>query len=81
VRWLGQDRRITEFSRVQLDREDDLNVWAELIGTLRTRVATVYGYFSNYYQGHAPESVRQLQLLLGQEVVLPEDLKEQGELF
>jgi len=81
VRWLGRDRRLTDFSRVQLDREDDLNAWSDLVAGLQTRVKTVYGYFSNYYQGHAPESVRAMQARLGQEVVPPDDLQEQRELF
>jgi uncharacterized protein YecE (DUF72 family) len=81
LRWLGQDRRLTDYSRVQLDRDDDLKVWADVVATLEQRVSVVYGYFSNNYQGHAPHSVRQLQQLLGQPTVPPEDLREQGELF
>jgi uncharacterized protein YecE (DUF72 family) len=81
LRWLGQDRRLTDFSRAQLDRDDDLKVWSQLVDTLQQRVSTVYGYFSNNYQGHAPQSARQFQKLLGQEVVQPEDLQEQQELF
>lgn len=81
LRWLGTDRRLTDFSRVQLDREDDLKTWADMIATLETRVSTIYGYFNNYYQGHAPHSVRSLQRLLGQTVVEPHDLREQEELF
>jgi uncharacterized protein YecE (DUF72 family) len=81
LRWLGQDRRLTDFSRAQLDRDDDLKVWSEIVATLQHRVSTVYGYFSNNYQGHAPHSTRQLQELLGQGVVQPEDLQEQEELF
>jgi uncharacterized protein YecE (DUF72 family) len=81
LRWLGQDRRLTDFSRAQLDRDDELKVWSQLVDTLQQRVSTVYGYFSNNYQGHAPQSARQFQKLLGQEVVQPEDLQEQQELF
>jgi uncharacterized protein YecE (DUF72 family) len=81
LRWLGQERRLIDFSRAQLDRDDDLKQWCELVTALQQRVSTVYGYFSNNYQGHAPHSVRQFQELLGQEVVQPEDLHEQQELF
>jgi uncharacterized protein YecE (DUF72 family) len=81
LRWLGQDRRLTDFSKAQLDRDSDLRIWSDTIATLQTRVTHVFGYFNNYYEGHAPHSARALQRLLGQEVVEPEELKVQGELF
>ena len=81
LRWLGQDRRLTDFSQTQLDRDDDLKFWSETIATLETRVSQVFGYFNNYYQGHAPHSVRAMQRLLGQDVVEPAELRVQGELF
>ena len=81
VRWLGQDRRLTDFSQTHLDRKDDLKIWSKTIKTLKTRVSVVYGFFNNYYQGHAPDSVRAMQRLLGQNVVEPAELRVQGELF
>jgi len=44
-------------------------------------VRTVYGYVNNHFAGHSPASLRELQRLLGQPSVPPEDLGEQMNLF
>lgn len=81
VRWMGEQRRITDFSHVQIDRETESAAWKQALETLASRVQTVYGYFNNQYAGHGPESARAMQQLLGQAVVAPEMLQEQVELF
>jgi uncharacterized protein YecE (DUF72 family) len=37
----------------------------------------VYGYVNNHFAGHSPQNVRDLQRLLGQPVVAPDQLGEQ----
>ncbi len=81
VRWLGTGKRLVDFSYVQLEREREIEAWADAVRVLASRVDKVYGYFSNHFQGHAPQSVRTLQQLVGQEPVRPEALREQAELF
>ena len=81
LRWMGEQRRITDFSHVQIDRESELAAWVQAVEALAGRVGTVYGYFNNQYQGHSPESARTLQQLLGLSVVAPALLQEQAELF
>ena len=81
IRWMGPDRAITDYSRVQADRTEDLTLWSAGVRALASRVRTVYGYFNNHYQGHSPATARQLQRLLGQEPVPPETLREQMELL
>jgi uncharacterized protein YecE (DUF72 family) len=81
LRWMGERRRLTDFSRVQLDREQELSAWFQALQFLGARVGTVFGYFNNQYQGHGPESAREMQRRLGLEVVAPELLQEQVELF
>ena len=81
ARWMGPDRRITDFSKVQVDREPDLRLWAAALERLAGRVRTVFGYFNNHWQGHSPASARGLQRLLGQEPVEPAALRAQSELF
>ena len=44
-------------------------------------VKDVFGYFNNYYAGHAPASARTLQRLLGQTPVEPGEVGEQTTLF
>jgi uncharacterized protein YecE (DUF72 family) len=80
VRWLGP-RILTEFSRVQIDRDQELAAWARELRALRQKVEVIYGYFNNHYQGHSPASANQLKALLGQKVVEPDSLITQPSLF
>jgi len=80
VRWLGP-RILTDFSRVQIDRDRELADWAEAFAKLLKRVKVVYGYFDNYYQGHSPSTTNQFKKLIGQSVVEPEELVTQPSLF
>jgi uncharacterized protein YecE (DUF72 family) len=81
VRWIGEERRVTDFSQAQIDREGELASWVQALEQLAARVRTIYGYFNNQYQGHGPHSARTMQRLLGQSTVAPEILQEQVELF
>lgn len=81
VRWMGADRRITDYSRVREDRGVELNLWSAGIAALAARVTTVFGYFNNHFQGHSPQAARDFQRLIGQPTVDPVLLQEQAELF
>lgn len=81
VRWMGPDRRITDHSHVQADRSAEETAWAETLRGLPERRVEVFGYFSNYWAGHAPASARAMQRLLGQTPVDPSTLAEQTSLF
>ncbi len=80
VRWMGA-RDLTRFDVEQRSRDENLNLWREAITRLCARVPTVYAYFSNYYEGHAPASANKLKRLLGQAVVAAADLADQSSLF
>lgn len=81
LRLMGHDRRITDYSRVQIDRDAELGLWSTGIDALRARVRTVYGYANNHFQGHSPQTARDLQRMIGQVPVQPDALREQAELF
>lgn len=81
VRWMGEQRRIRDLSRVQVDREQEMAAWSQALQSLTEHVGTAFGYFNNQYQGHGPESARAMQRLLGLDAVDPELLQEQVELF
>lgn len=81
VRWMGPDRDIVDYSRIQVDRGAELDAWARILPDLQARVRTVYGYVNNHFAGHSPASLRELQRRLGLPVVLPESLGEQITLF
>jgi uncharacterized protein YecE (DUF72 family) len=81
LRWMGPNRDIVDYSRIQFDRTRELESWASVITSLSKRVKTVYGYVNNHYAGHSPASVRQLQELLGQPTVQPSELGDQLSFF
>ncbi len=81
LRWMGPNREIVDYSRIQYDRSRELESWAAVIEALATRTSVVYGYVNNHFAGHSPASVRELQVLLGQKPVMPDALGEQLSLF
>jgi uncharacterized protein YecE (DUF72 family) len=81
LRWMGPDREIVDYSRVQHDRSKELDEWRKAIPVIAKKVKTVYGYVNNHFSGHAPADVRALQRQLGQVVVDPAQLGEQLRLF
>ena len=81
VRWMGLDRSIVDYSRIQHDRTHELETWATAIASIPRQVYEVYGYVNNHFAGHSPASARQIQRLFGQHPVEPSDLGEQMTLF
>lgn len=81
VRWMGPDRRLTTFTRIQVNREREIEAWAAPLTALSNRVRDVFGYFNNHFQGHSPASARAMQQRLGLPSVAPESLRLQEELF
>jgi uncharacterized protein YecE (DUF72 family) len=81
LRWMGPNREIVDYSRIQHDRTHELEEWSEAVLMLIQKVTAVYGYVNNHFAGHSPYSVRQLQRLLGQRPVEPEQIGEQISLF
>ena len=80
VRWMGPDREITDYSRVQFDRSEEIRAWAEVLKRVANTI-DVFGFFNNHFAGHSPASAREMQRLLGQEPVDPETLRGQRALF
>jgi uncharacterized protein YecE (DUF72 family) len=78
---MGMDREITDFSRVQIDREEEIAEWGAALRKAGEGVSEVFGYVNNYYAGHAPASARSLQRVLGQVPVTPDRVGEQISLF
>jgi len=81
IRWMGPNREIVDYSRIQVDRSRELEQWAAIIAQLAQRATEVYGYVNNHFAGHSPQSARELQRLLGQRAVEPSELGEQLSLF
>ena len=81
IRWMGADREIVDYSRIQIDRSRELELWRGVITQLAGRGRTIYGYVNNHFAGHSPASVRELQRMLSIEPVDPGQLGEQMSLF
>ncbi|HJR42828.1 MAG TPA: DUF72 domain-containing protein [Gemmatimonadaceae bacterium] len=81
VRWMGPNREIVDYSRIQHDRTRELEQWATVLVPLAQKVTAVYGYVNNHFAGHSPASARQIQRLLGQRTVDPREIGEQMSLF
>jgi uncharacterized protein YecE (DUF72 family) len=81
IRWMGANREIVDYSRVQLDRSRELESWATVIRDVADRGLDVFGYVNNHFAGHSPASARELMTMLGQKAVMPDELGEQMSLF
>jgi uncharacterized protein YecE (DUF72 family) len=80
VRWMGPDREITDFSRVQFDRSEEMRAWSVAL-KWAANTKDIFGFFNNHFAGHSPASAREMQRLLGQQPIDPETLRRQRSLF
>src|SRR6476660_5633390 len=81
IRWMGPNRDLVDYTRVQVDRSYEIEAWGDAIAELTEKVTQVYGYVANTFSGHAPATVRELQYKVGQTPVDPDLLGEQMSLF
>ena len=81
IRWMGPNRDLVDYTRVQVDRSHEVDLWSAAIEDLSEKVSQVYGYVANTFSGHSPATARELQYRLGQTPVDPDLLGEQMSLF
>jgi uncharacterized protein YecE (DUF72 family) len=81
LRWMGPNRDLTDFSRVQVDRSAELGEWIGVLRMLPARGVDVFGYANNHFEGHSPASARAIQRQLGVTPVDPHQIGEQISLF
>ena len=81
VRLMGMDQSIVDYSRVQVDRTRDLESWASVLWPYAEQGREAFVYVNNHFAGHSPASARDLQRLLRQQAVEPEQFGEQMSLF
>ena len=81
IRWMGPNRDIVDYTRVQVDRSYEIELWSDAISDLSEKVAHVYGYVANTFSGHSPATAREFQSRLGRIPVDPDLLGEQMSLF
>jgi uncharacterized protein YecE (DUF72 family) len=81
VRFMGPDRAIEDYSRVQVDRAGELEAWVPALKAVAERVRSVYVYCNNHFEGHSPETARKLLRMMGLQTVEPGAIADQTELF
>jgi uncharacterized protein YecE (DUF72 family) len=60
IRWEGDRSKVNgTLGKVEVDKIDEIRVWADKINELREKVE-VFGYFSKYYSGHPPTDASRL---------------------
>jgi len=77
LRWMGPNRDLVDYSRVQVDRTREIDAWTEAMDEMRDKVTDIYGYVANHFSGHSPATAREIQLRMGQKPVDPDFLGEQ----
>lgn len=81
IRWMGPNRDLVDYSRVQVDRTREVDLWMAAIRSMPSSITDVYGYVANTFSGHSPATAREIQYQLGQRPVDPATLGEQLSLF
>lgn len=66
IRWLGNRKDVPddEYTHVRINRDKELNEWADVIQELNERDVDVWGFANNHYMGHSPATLRELQTRL-----------------
>jgi uncharacterized protein YecE (DUF72 family) len=78
TRFMGE-RDLTDFSEVVRPQDTNLEIWKSELEKLQTKSNFIY--FSNFYEGFAPESTQKLKQLFGQKIIEPSLLETQKSLF
>jgi uncharacterized protein YecE (DUF72 family) len=66
VRWVGDRRRVKgTLGKIEVDRTERINAWAEKLKPFLEEDTEVFGYFSKYYSGHSPSDAKALLGAIG----------------
>lgn len=77
VRFMGE-RDLTRFDSVQRKQDENLWLWFEVLSQIKV---PIFIYFSNFYEGFAPESANKLKRMFRQETTEFSELENQPSLF
>jgi uncharacterized protein YecE (DUF72 family) len=62
VRWEGDRRAVKgDLGKTEVNRVNDIQLWAEKLKPLRDKRIQIFGYFSKYYSGFPPSDVKALR--------------------
>lgn len=62
IRWLGNRKDVPddEYDHVRINREKELDQWADVISDLVDKGVTIWGFANNHYMGHSPATLQQM---------------------
>jgi len=81
IRWMGPNRDLIDYSRIQVDRTREIDLWIDAIDEMPPSVVDVFGFVANTFSGHSPATARDSQYKLGISPVDPERLGDQLSFF
>ncbi len=66
IRWLGNRKDIPDdqYKRVRINRDRELDHWADVITDLVQKGITIWGFANNHYMGHSPATLGALDARL-----------------
>jgi len=65
VRWEGDRKKVKcTIGKIEVDVQENLQVWASKIKPYLNRQIDVFGYFGKYYSGYPPSDIKLLSALL-----------------
>jgi len=65
IRWEGDRKKVNgTLGKIEVDRNTDLQVWADKLRPYLDRGMELFGYFSKYYSGYPPSDITRLTELL-----------------
>jgi uncharacterized protein YecE (DUF72 family) len=78
LRLLGVENSVARFDTKQFDRSEDLDTWAERIRAAQNATIPdpILVFARNFFEGHAPETLRELRRRLGLTNVTPPGQKQ-----
>ncbi len=69
VRWEGDRRHVKgTLGKVEVDRTERINAWAEKLKPFLEEDKEVFGYFSKFYSGYSPSDVEEFLGIIGTDV-------------
>jgi uncharacterized protein YecE (DUF72 family) len=66
IRWLGNRKDVPddEYDHVRINRDKELDHWAQVIADLVDRGVTIWGFANNHYMGHSPATLSMIEARL-----------------
>jgi len=65
IRWIGKHGTFSNFTKVSIERQTELNEWFKRLNELNAGIMSIYGYFNNDYSGFSPQTAIEFKKIAG----------------